>query len=458
MQNFTEFLNKNNGKKIVGVQGLGFVGAIMSLVIANCKKEDYAVIGIDKNEEIVRLLNDGELHISSSDPKVKLYFEKAMRNKNFFISSDPIYFSSCDIIIIDINLDVKKDKNFIVNKDYSVTIEPFKNAIRSIGMYCKEDVLIIIETTVPPGTSKNIVYPILTESLRKRKLDIKKIKLGHSYERVMPGPNYINSIENFPRAYSGINELSKAETAKFLTTIINTEKHPLQPLSNTNSSETAKVLENSYRAMNIAFIDEWSKFAEISNVDLFEVIDTIKIRPTHKNIMYPGFGVGGYCLTKDPLLASWAAKNFFKSVRLKQSEKAVIINDKMPLHLIDKINQIKIDSPAVLVMGISYLKDVGDMRFSPFLTIEKKLKNLASSVMTFDPFIKKNEYKSNSWEEIVISNFDLILIGSPHSIFLENHYIEKICKLNKAAIIIDPFNLAKKLEINNRIITIGNGL
>ena len=114
-------------------------------------------------------------------------------------------------------------------------------------------------------------------------------------------------------------------------------------------------------------------------------------------------------------------------------------------------------SPSILVLGISYLKDVGDMRYAPFLSIEKELKNRSSKLMTYDPFIKKAEYDTNSWEDIIKTKFDIIIIGSPHTIFIENQNIEEISLLNKYAILIDPFNIASNLKINNKTITIGNG-
>ena len=152
----------------------------------------------------------------------------------------------------------------------------------------------------------------------------------------MPGPEYINSIKNFYRVYSGIDENSATETEKFLKTIISTKEYPLTKLVNTNATEMAKVLENSYRAMNIAFAVEWSRYAEEAGVNLYEIVNAIRMRPTHSNLMYPGIGVGGYCLTKDPLLASWAKINHFNSNdSLEQSEKGVRINDKMPHYAFD---------------------------------------------------------------------------------------------------------------------------
>ncbi len=199
--------------------------------------------------------------------------------------------------------------------------------------------MVLVETTVPPGTSQKIVKPLLEENLQKRGLPTDKLKVGHSYERVMPGPKYIDSIQNFYRVFAGIDEKSTAATETFLRTVIRTDEYPLTQLGNTNATEMAKVLENSFRAMNIAFMVEWSRFAEEAGVDIYEVVNAIRMRPTHKNIMLPGLGVGGYCLTKDPLLASWARMNLFGSEeRLLQSEKGVHINDKMPNMLLNTCN------------------------------------------------------------------------------------------------------------------------
>ena len=150
---------------------------------------------------------------------------------------------------------------------------------------------------MPPGTCEKIIKPIIKDEFNRRNLDYEKIYIAHSYERVMPGPNYIDSIQNFYRVYSGVNE-KVLIMLKIPETIISTEKFPLM---STNATEMAKVLENSFRAMNIAFIVEWSRFAEEAKVNLYEVINAIRMRPTHKNIMLPGIGVGGYCLTKDPV-------------------------------------------------------------------------------------------------------------------------------------------------------------
>ena len=221
-----EFLNKNNNNKdVVVVQGLGFVGAVMSVVVSNSSKKDYAVIGVDRKEsiEIIDNINNGTFPIKSSDPKIEEYYQKSIKKGNFLATYDHSAYSHASVIIVDINLDVQKNSDSKGNlNSFNVDLNPFKNAIRTIGQNCKEDVLILVETTVPPGTCMKVVKPIIEEELRKRHLSVDKIKIGHSYERVMPGPEYINSIKNFYRVYSGIDENSAQETEKFLKTIIST--------------------------------------------------------------------------------------------------------------------------------------------------------------------------------------------------------------------------------------------
>ena len=386
-ENIDIFLSRNSDMSVVVVEGLGFVGSVMSLVCANANNGDYAVIGVDlpKPESYWKIcsLNEGTLPLRSSDPKVLSYYETAKKQGNFLATFDPIAYSYADVVIVDINLDVQKYSNKEGELiDFDVTLESFKKGIDVLAKHCKPEVLILIETTVPPGTCEQVVFPIIQRGFADRNLPTDLFKLGHSYERVMPGPNYIDSIESFYRVYSGVNNDSAVAIEKFLKTIIRTDNYPLTRLKNTNATEMAKVLENSYRAMNIAFIVEWSRFAEEAGVNLYEVINAIRMRETHSNMMFPNIGVGGYCLPKDPLLASWASQNFFNSSNaLIQSEHGVRINDQMPFFAFNFFKKHieglgrKMKGLKVLLLGVSYRGDVGDTRYSP---VELFCKLLAS--------------------------------------------------------------------------------
>jgi UDP-N-acetyl-D-glucosamine dehydrogenase len=391
------FIALHPGKKVVVVQGLGFVGSVMGLVVANALTEEYAVIGVDLPTPAsywkIRSINEGVFPVIASDPKIGIYYQNALQKKNYYASFDSYAYSKADVVVVDINLDVQKKSS--QQKDlegYDVNLTPFKKAIEAIGNCCKDDVLVLVETTVPPGTAQKIVRPMLEELLTKRGLPTDKLKVGHSYERVMPGPKYIDSIQNFYRVFAGTDEKSAEAVEQFLRTVIRTDEYPLTRLGNTNATEMAKVLENSFRAMNIAFMVEWSRFAEEAGVDIYEVVNAIRMRPTHKNIMLPGLGVGGYCLTKDPLLASWARMNLFNSTeKLGQSERGVQINDRMPVYAYEFLRSQyndPLEGKKVLLLGVSYLNDVGDTRYTPVEGFYDQLFMEGSIITLHDPACK----------------------------------------------------------------------
>ena len=271
----------------------------------------------------------------------------------------------------------------------------------------------------------------------------------------MPGPNYIDSIQNFYRVYSGINNKSANEVEKFLKTIISTKEYPLTRLGSTNATEMAKVLENSYRAMNIAFAVEWSRFAEESGVNLYEVVDAIRKRPTHKNLMYPGIGVGGYCLTKDPLLASWSKQNLFESKEgLGQSIKGVKINDKMPLYayqfLKKEINNL--DEKKILLLGVSYRSDVGDTRYTPVEPFYNYLIKDGAKIQLHDPYVR-------FWQEIGIEvdeNIDklfemelnIVVITTAHKEYKNSENLIKLLLNKKKLFIFDTVGLLTNSQIS----------
>ncbi|GHT87551.1 NDP-sugar dehydrogenase [Spirochaetia bacterium] len=434
-----KFIENHKDSHIVIVQGLGFVGSVMSLVVANAINGNYAVIGVDQDTDMGRRtvdsLNSGIFPITADDPKITEYFESARRRGNFYATVDTAAYAAADIIIVDINLDVNKtsdEKNALTN--YEVTLASFIAAIKTIGTYCKPDVLVLVETTVPPGTCLNVVAPTLKAALEERGLPTGQIRIGHSYERVMPGPNYIDSIQSFYRVYSGIDDKSADAVEAFLKTIIRTDEYPLTRLGNTNATEMAKVLENSYRAMNIAFIVEWSRMAEEAGVDLYEVVRAIRQRPTHSNLMFPGIGVGGYCLTKDPLLASWARINLLGGKdKLAQSETAVSINDQMPRYayeFLQKRYSKTLNGVKLLLLGASYRGDVGDTRFSPVEPFYRCLDSAGVQVSAHDPYVK-------AWPETGIAPFtdlsealktrqDIIVISTGHRMYQQEKTIAEL--------------------------------
>jgi nucleotide sugar dehydrogenase len=468
------FIKTHLSTPIVLVQGLGFVGSVMSLVVANAIDGDYAVIGVDQDTETGRrtvdALNSGIFPITADDSKIAEYFKNARLRGNFYATVDTAAYVAADIIIVDINLDVHKtsdEKGALTT--YDVNLSPFAVAIKTIGKHCKPDALVLIETTVPPGTCKHVVAPAIRACLEDRGLPIDKIRIGHSYERVMPGPRYIDSIQNFYRVYSGIDEKSADAIEVFLKTIIRTDEYPLTRLSNTNATEMAKVLENSYRAMNIAFIVEWSRTAEEGEVDLYEVVHAIRQRSTHSNLMFPGIGVGGYCLTKDPLLASWSRTNLLGGKeKLAQSETAVSINDQMPRYACEFLQRRyahTLKGIKILLLGVSYRGDVGDTRFSPVEPFYRCLISAGAQVTAHDPFVK-------NWPETEIRPFanlsdvlktqpDIAVISTGHRLYQQESTIELLLSCNPLWIY-DTIGLLAAVQITalqqkHKVIVLGRG-
>jgi len=413
-------------RPIVCIQGLGFVGVGMSVAVASAMDKRgnpfFNVMGIDletaSGRSRIDSINAGRFPFKCVDQKMVDFFNRAIQRENLKASSDETIYAIADYIIVDIPLDITFDEK---KNDYNIDLSPFQKAIRTFGERMKPECLVIIETTVPPGTCECIVLPELRACFRQRGLDEKKVLLAFSYERTMPGKDYLDSIINYWRVFSAVDEDTSSRCEDFLSKIINTRDFPLRKLKSLISAETAKVLENSYRATNIALMEEWGRFAEVLNIDLFEIVDAIRMRPTHSNIRQPGFGVGGYCLTKDPLFAKWSVRNFYGRSELDFpfSVQAVAKNMTMPLVTVDYAERLlegSLSGKKILLLGVSYRQDVADTRFSPSEVFVKEARRRGAEVVCHDPLV-------SFWEELrmkvlndipSIADFDLAVFAVPH--------------------------------------------
>jgi nucleotide sugar dehydrogenase len=289
-------------------------------------------------------------------------------------------------------------------------MDALEESLEIIGQHIRPEALVLIETTVAPGTTEQVAYPIIKKMFRKRGIE-KDPLIAHSFERVMPGKNYVSSIRDFWRVCSGVNEEATRRVAEFLSEVLNTEKFPLTVLDRPIESETAKIVENSFRATILAFLDEWSLFAEQNGVDLIKVINAIKVRPTHSNIIFPGPGIGGYCLPKDGGLGLWAYRHIhgFEDDIFKITPLAININDTRALHVAqltrDALRNMgrPIASAEILVLGASYREDVGDTRYSGSELIVRRLTEMGAELRVHDPYVlhwwefeKQDEYPASS--------------------------------------------------------------
>lgn len=445
----------SNGRPVVVVQGLGFVGTAMAAALSNANDSSgqplYSVIGVDLADESnywkIARVNEGKAPVHSSDVHLAEAFVAARRQGNMMATYADFAFSAADVVVVDINLDVQKSEPGQA-KNYHFDLKPYLKALRSVARHIRENTLVLIESTVPPGTTQKEIYPLFRDVFAERELDVNRLYLAHSYERVMPGKHYLHSITDYYRVFAGINAESAKQVRQFLESFINTQSFPLTELHSTTASEMAKVLENSYRAMNIAFMQEWTELAEQAEVNLFEVIEAIRKRDTHRNIMAPGFGVGGYCLTKDSLLADWAAETFFNIPNpLPMSLSAIDVNDRMPEHTFKILSAYfkNLAGKRILLFGVSYLNDVADTRHTPAGLFYDLCTKAGAEVVLHDTMVRVWDEKQlpvfNRFEDIAGLSFDAAVFAVRHEEYLRLDAAAISGMLSGIQLIVDANNI-----------------
>ena len=410
-------------RPVVCVQGLGFVGSAMAIAVADARRSDgspaFNVIGVElpsvEGRAKTAAINAGRLPVTTTDEKLASALSGAHDRGNLVATLDERAYSLAAVSVVDVPLDVVQGDD-----GPTVPLEGFRSAVRTLGKFMRPGSLVVVETTVPPGTCEKVVAPELAAALSERGLPPDALLVAHSYERVMPGELYFDSIVNFWRSYAGLTPEAADACETFLAQVVNVEEYPLTRLSSPTACETAKVLENSYRATTIALMEEWGRFAEATGVDLFEVISTIRVRPTHSNMRQPGFGVGGYCLTKDPLLGTVAARELFglDEVQFPFSTLAVETNRRMPLVTLQMLEEILggVKGKRILLLGVSYRQDVADTRYSPAEVFVRAAREEGAEVTCHDPLV-------SHWAELDIAvddrippadSFDAVVFAVPH--------------------------------------------
>ena len=382
-------------RPVVCVQGLGFVGSAMAAAVAMARDAEgqpcFNVLGVDLDSgpglRRVEALRRGRLPFATTDHTFREAVAGSHLRGNLTATTDPGAYGLAEVIVVDVNLDLGTEAG-----EPALHLEGFRAAVATLGRWMRPGALIVVETTVPPGTCARVVAPLLAEALRARGLPGDAYRLAHSYERVMPGKDYFESIVRFWRVYAGHTEEAAAACAGFLSKVIDVERFPLRRLASTTASETAKVLENSYRAVTIALMEEWGRFAQAADIDLFEVVDAIRQRPTHSNMRQPGFGVGGYCLPKDPLMALAAARELFGRADLDFPfcRLASEVNRAMPLTSLEALETLlggSLRGRRIALLGVSYRPDVADTRASPALAFVQEARRRGATLVLHDPLV-----------------------------------------------------------------------
>jgi nucleotide sugar dehydrogenase len=393
------------GQEVVVVMGVGFVGAVMAAIVADSTdaggRPSKFVIGCQRPSTRsywkIPLLNRGRSPVKSEDPAVDPMIERCVLEKKTLVAT---YASDClklaDCVVVDVQCDYSK-RDLGNMRTGEVEMAALEATLRTIGEKIRPECLVLIETTVAPGTTEFVALPILRKAFAARGIESMPL-LAHSYERVMPGRNYVASIRDFWRVCSGCDEAARGRVVKFLNEVLNTRDYPLTVMDRPIESETAKIVENSYRATILAFMNEWSLFAERNGVDLVKVIGAIRMRPTHDNMIFPGPGIGGYCLPKDGGLGYWAYKHILGfddgDQVFKLSTAAIDINDTRGLHVATLVRDALRDlgrtvaGADVLVCGASYRQDVGDTRYSGSEVVVRRLAEMGAEIRVHDPYVE----------------------------------------------------------------------
>jgi UDP-N-acetyl-D-glucosamine dehydrogenase len=391
-------------KAVVVVMGLGFVGAVMAAIVADTKdkkgKHTKLVIGCQRPSSRsywkIPMINKGLSPVKAEDPEVDLLIRNCVVKSKTLVAtynSDVLKFADC--VVVDVQCDFSK-KDIGNMKTGTADMAALEDTMRTIGEKIPPGCLVLIETTVAPGTTEFVAWPILKKAFVKR--GIRQVPLlAHSFERVMPGKQYVASIRDFWRVCSGCDEIARQRVEKFLHEVLNTKEFPLTVMDRPIESETTKIVENSYRATILAFLNEWSLFSERNGVDLIKVINAIKMRPTHSNMIFPGPGIGGYCLPKDGGLGYWAYKHilgFEDGDKIFQiTPVAIDINDTRALHVAELTRDALrnmgryIAGAEVLLCGASYRQDVGDTRYSGSEMVVRKLTEMSAEIRIHDPYV-----------------------------------------------------------------------
>jgi len=480
------------GREIVVVMGLGFVGAVMAAIVADSTDENgkpgKLVIGCQRPSTRsywkIPLFVEGRSPVKAEDPEVDKLISRCVKDKKTLTAT---YNNDClklaDCVVVDVQCDYTKHEvgNMRTGQAEMVALEA---TLRTIGEKIRPECLVLIETTVAPGTTEIVAWPLLKKAFAKRGIE-KEPLLAHSFERVMPGKDYVKSIRDFWRVCSGCNTEARERVEKFLHEVINTKDFPLTVMDRPIESETTKIVENSYRAAILAFMNEWSVFAERNGVDIIKVINAIKMRPTHSNMLFPGPGVGGYCLPKDGGLGYWAYEHLLgfqdgDSV-FKITPTAIDINDTRALHVAELVRDALrnmgryIAGADVLICGASYRQDVGDTRYSGSEMVVRKLAEMGAEMRVHDPYVdhwyeleKQETYPASgrSWSRFfrnqeslseievqkdlskALEGAEALILAVPHKQYLDIDPNDVIAWAGAPLAIIDCYGILSDEKIN----------
>lgn len=431
-----ELLKKINEKTIaVGVVGLGYVGLPLAVEKA---KAGFKTIGFDVQDEKVKLVNEGHNYIGDV---VDNDLKELVNNGMLTATTDFSFVKDVDFIAICVPtpLDTHQQPD----------ISYVKSSTEEISKYLKKGTMVVLESTTYPGTTEELIKPILEEGSGLKCGE--DFYLGFSPERVDPG-NLIYKTKNTPKVVGAIGKDATEVIATMYRAVLEGDVYEV---SSPAIAEMEKILENTYRNINIGLVNELTMLCNKLGISMWEVVDAAKTKPYGFQAFYPGPGLGGHCIPLDPYYLSWKAREY--GFHTSMIESSMMINDQMPEYCVERASKIlnrhakAMNGAKVLVVGVAYKQDIDDYRESPALRVIEVLKREQANVDFYDPWIAEYKYKGEKHQGIkeispgIIADYDLIMITAAHT-NVDYDMIQK-----NAVAIFDTKNVMKNIEKRDNI-------
>lgn len=431
-----ELLSKIRNKTLkVGVVGLGYVGLPLAVEKA---KAGYETIGFDVQKSKVDMVNNGVNYIGDVvDNELKSIVERGMLKA----TSDFDFISEVDFVAICVPTPLDEYQQ----PDISFV----KSSCEEISKRIKRGMVVVLESTTYPGTTEELVKPILENG--SGLVCGEDFYLGFSPERVDPG-NLIYHTKNTPKVVGGIGNDATDVIAEIYDSVIEGD---IFKASSPAVAEMEKILENTYRNVNIGLVNELAILCDKMGINIWEVIEAAKTKPYGFQAFYPGPGLGGHCIPLDPYYLSWKAREY--GFHTSMIESSMMINDKMPEYVVERsgriLNRYKkaINGSKVLILGVAYKQDIDDYRESPALKVIEEFKKNGAEISYFDPYINLYRFKGKEYEglekidENIVSSYDLVVITTAHT----NVDYDMVAK--NAKVVFDTKNAMKKVEFRDNI-------
>jgi UDP-N-acetyl-D-glucosamine dehydrogenase len=419
---------------ILGVIGLGYVGLPLAVEKA---KAGFRTIGFDVQESKVNMVNAGKNYIGDV---VNEDLESIVKSGLLTATTDFAQVAQADCVCICVPTPLDKHQQ--------PDISYVKASAESIVPYMHKEMLIVLESTTYPGTTEELLKPILESSGLKCGTDF---YLAFSPERVDPG-NLIYKTKNTPKVVGGVTPKCTDVAAALYESVL---EAPIHRVSSPAVAEMEKILENTYRNVNIGLINELAILCNKMGIDIWEVIDAAKTKPYGFQAFYPGPGLGGHCIPLDPYYLSWKAREY--GFHTSMIEASMMINDRMPEYCVERVGKIlnrykkPLNGSKILILGVAYKQDIDDYRESPAIKVIEELESEGAEVVYYDPFIpeyqkdgKKKKGEPELTAQLIVS-VDLVIITTAHS-NIDYQFVQKHAK-----VIFDTKNVMKEIKDRNNI-------